>query len=109
EYARDLVLHNGNDRAAEGRLLQPPAARAAYSRHNRRDGERDPCELHRTRRLYADHAHVPRPRLGLPLRRDAARREAGLSGTLRAGRAARADSARARDVLALRADDLADD
>ena len=45
--------------------------------------------VQRARRLHADHADVPRPRVGPALRRDAARREAGLSGTLRAGRAAR--------------------
>ena len=41
------------------------------------------------RRVHADHADVPRPRLGLPLCRHRAGREAGLSRALRSRRACR--------------------
>ena len=51
--------------------------------------QRDACDVRGGRRLHADHADVPRPRVGAAVRGDAARREAGLSGALRAGRAAR--------------------
>ena len=71
--------------------------------------ERAARDVHRARRLHADHADVPRARVGISVRRDDAGRQAGLSGTLRARRAARADRARRRHVLALRADDPADD
>ena len=52
-----------------------------------------PGPLHRRRRLYAGHADVPRPRLGPALHRHRPRREAGLSGPLRARRAGRIDRA----------------
>ena len=51
--------------------------------------QRAACDVHRARRLHADHADVPRARVGAALRRDDAGREAGLPGPLRAGRAAR--------------------
>ena len=60
------------------------------------------------RRLHADHAHVPRPRLGRPVHRDGARREAGLPGPLRAGDAAQAAREAPGDLLALRPDDPGD-
>ena len=90
EHAGDDVLHDRHDRAAQGRLLQPSPARAAH------DGvrahalaQRAARDVHGGRRLHADHADVPRPRVGASVRRDAAGREAGLPGALRAGRAAR--------------------
>ena len=108
-HARDDVLHDRHDRSAEGRLLQPSPARAAHARRRAGARARAARVVRRARRLHADHADVPRPRVGPAVRRDHARREAGLSGPLRAGRAARADRARRRHVLALRADDPADD
>ena len=51
-------------------------------------------DVHRARRLHADHADVPRARVGPSVRRDDARREAGLPGPLRARRAARPHRAR---------------
>ncbi len=50
----------------------------------------------RERRLHAAHADVPRARLGAAVRRDDARREAGLPGQVRARPPARAHRARRR-------------
>ena len=88
EHAGHDVLHHRHDRPAQGRLLQPSPARAAYAGGDaglRACATRD---IHGARRLHADHADVPRPRLGAALRRHAARREAGVSGALCARRAA---------------------
>ena len=72
---------------------------ARVSRHR---GEAGPFLARR--RLYADHADVPCPRLGLSLGGDARRRQTGLSGTLRAGDAGQTDQDRGRHLYPRRAD-----
>ena len=109
EHAGDDVLHDRHHRAAEGRLLQPSPARAAHAGDDGSARQRAARDLHGARRLHADHADVPRPRLGASVRRDDAGRQAGLPRPLCAGRAARTDRPREGDFLALRADDPADD
>ena len=83
EHPRHDVLHHRHHGTAEGRLLLPSAARAAHAGgggHLRRQSRTG--TLPSRRRLHADHADVPRARLGFPVHRHDARREAGLSGSL---------------------------
>jgi fatty-acyl-CoA synthase len=81
ENAVATTLHDGNDRPAQGRVLQPPAVGAPYACGARCAGQSAvrPVAAPR-RRLHAADADVPRARLGPALCRDAARPEAGLSG-----------------------------
>ena len=59
------------------------------------------------RRVHADHADVPRPRLGAAVHRDHAGHQAGLSRPLRPGDAAQADRDGEGDLLPLRPDPAA--
>ena len=83
-HLRHDLLHDRDDRAAQGRVLQPPAARAAHPRRPLGDGHGARAgRLPPGRRLHADHADVPRARLGLPVHGDPHGRQAGLPGPLR--------------------------
>src|ERR1700733_9998549 len=99
---------DGNDRAAERRLLQPSSVGAACDGGTRRVW---PCgearQLPSRRCLYADHAHVPCSRVGLPVGGHACRRQAGLSWPLRSGAFDQADQDGRRDVHPRRANDPA--
>ena len=111
EHARDDVLHDRHDRrcrrASTSAIASSCCTRSPASRRRSRSAPH--ARFRPRRRLHADHADVPRARVGHALRRDAARREAGLSGPLRARALLEPHRARGRHVLALRADDPADD
>ena len=109
EHPGDHLLHDRHHRRAQGRLLQPPPARAA---HPHGDGRArlapHPGALPPRRRLHAADPDVPRARLGGALPGDHDGRQAGLPGALRAGPAARAHPHREGHLHPLRADDPAD-
>ena len=92
-----------------GRVLQPSAAHAAYAVGARVRGARGKAgPFLARRRLYADHADVPCPLVGLSLGGDARGRQAGLSGTLRACAASQAHQDGRRHVHPRRAHHPAD-
>ena len=72
-HLRHDVLHDRHDGAAQGRVLQPPPAGAAHA-GGLTAMAMAPSQggVPRRRRLHADHAHVPRARLGLPVHGHAA-------------------------------------
>ncbi len=79
KHAGNDVLLNGNDGHAERRVLQPPPARAAHPGHALPASAPLPRRAASTgRRLHAPDSHVPRACVGNPVRRDYARRQAGL-------------------------------
>ena len=109
-HARDDVLHDRHDRAAQGRLLQPSPARAAYARGDARRSRNAPHATFTARDVYMPitpmfHVHawgLPYVATMLGVKQVYPGRYVpdvllGLIGT------------REGDVLALRADDPADD
>ena len=111
EHARDHVLHDRHHRSAQGRLLHPSAARAAHAGRDRRARQRArTATLHARRRVHADHADVPRARLG---RCPTSRRCSASSRSIRAATCPTVllglIKRERRHLLALRADDPADD
>ena len=110
-YARDHVLHDRHHRAAEGRLLQPSPARAAHASPSPcARGTRRMRRFTRRRRLHADHADVPRARLGrCPMSRPCSGVKQVYPGRYVPDVLLGLIAPRRRDVLALRADDPADD
>ena len=100
---RDL-LHDGHDRRPEGRVLQPPPDRAAHDGH--RDGALRAARraAHPSRRrVHADHADVPRARVGHPVHRGDARPEDRAARPLPARRTPETEAVGEGHVLALRA------
>ena len=88
----------------KGRVLQPSASRVARDGGARAvwpGGETGPFPSRR--RLYADHADVPRSRMGVPMGGDACRGQAGLPRPLRSGPAHQAHQDGRRDLHTLRA------
>ena len=83
-HARHDLLHDRHDGPAQGRLLQPPPARAAHARGARRPWRFAPHATFTSRDVYMPitpmfHVHA----WGMPYVATTAGREAGLSGPLR--------------------------
>jgi fatty-acyl-CoA synthase len=102
EHAGHDLLHDRHDRAAEGRLFQPPPLVLHTLAVATALGTAGPGPPAPRRRVHADHPDVPRPRLGHALRGDHARPQAGLSRPLCAGDAASSTTKRSPSRTACR-------